>query len=234
MIRIQPTQLSELLQKLDRGESFSFSRYWDGEMACIVGRTGKNVDSCDYTPELRTALISTLVNNKPYYHAIFFPTWHRGTVHLRRQFEEGLLVSKCKVIWHDATMFQKAFELGSFYPVIKSLKKRNCVLIGGEHLRPVTDLLGLKAFVETPRKNAYEKHVEIEQRICELATGLEQPVFIFCTGMASNCMIDDLYGTIDATMIDMGSVWDAALKLRTRIWMRSIPDNVVRRNLYGT
>lgn len=236
MIRVLSTQLSEYLGKLDREEPFSFTRYWDGEMACMVGRTGRNVDSCDYTDALRLALIATIVNNKPYYHAVYFPMWHRGTVNLRRCFAELLIKLGSRVEWHDAMVFQRAFELGAFYAVIKALRKRNCVLVGGSHLRPVTDLLGLKGFIEAPRQNAFEQAGRIKDEIRDAALNVKNPVFLFSAGMATNCVVDDLYGEAGmakATMVDMGSVWDATLSLRTRIWMRSIPAPTVRRNIYG-
>jgi len=233
MIHIHPLQLNEIVKKLEVKEAFSFTRYWDGEMACIVGRSGKNVDSCDYTDALREALRKTLKEVKPYYHAVFFPTWHRCTTNLRRQFEEYLAGINSPVKWFDAMVFQRAFESGSFSPIMKALKQRNCVFVGGKHLLLLKNLISIKEFIEIPQKNAFEDSARIKAVIRSICPGLDSPVVIFSAGMASNCVVDDLYGEVSATMIDMGSVWDAVLRLNTRIWMRKIQEHIIRRNIYG-
>jgi hypothetical protein len=233
MIDIVPKPLSDYLKMLSTGQHFSFTRYWDGEMASIVGRTGKNIDSCDYSRELCVALRATIALNKKYYHGLFNPSWSNNTKNLRRQFEEYLLAVNSRVMWYDAMVFQRAFERGGFFPVIKALRARECVLVGGVHLRPVIDILNLKLFIEAPKTDAFIEIKRIEDDVRDAALNITHPVVIFSAGMASNCIIDDLHGEINATMVDMGSVWDATLSLRTRKWMRSIPEEVVRRNVYG-
>jgi hypothetical protein len=129
-------------------------------------------------------------------------------------------------------IFQRAFESGCFYSIIRALKARHVVFVGGARLHPVENLLSDLTFIEIPEVNAFNIIDNIKGQI-EVAVE-EHPdcVVVFCAGMASNVMIDDLYG-IPATMLDMGSVWDACLNLNTRQWMKKIPDHIVRRNVYG-
>jgi hypothetical protein len=230
MIDIVFKNLSDYLVMLQKHENFSLSRYWDGELASIMGREGKNCDSCAYTPELKAALRETLITNKPYYHCLYFPEWKGGTKNLQRSFAEYLHEIHCKVVWYDAMVFQAAFCQGSFFDVIKTLSKRNIIFVGGEHLLRVSELMRIKSFLPIPRQNAFEQIDDICEKIADHVKLIEKPVVVLCAGMASNCIIDRLYG-IDATMIDMGSVWDACLKLNSRIWMRKIPEQVIRRNL---
>ena len=233
MINVARKSISEYISFLKRGVAFSLTRYWDGEMHAIVGRTGKNVDSCEYTSELGDALRKTITNNKDYYHCLYYPMDHRCTRMLRRSFLEYLIEAHSKVLWYDAMVFQNSFTQGNFYLMVQALKDRNTIMVGGEHLRPLVDKFNvMKYFIDIPARNAFEQRNGIEERVKTIAGQYHDPVFVFCAGMASNVFIDDLFG-IEATMIDMGSVWDACLQLSTRQWMRKVPEHVVRRNLYG-
>jgi hypothetical protein len=234
VINIIRKGLSEYLAYIQQGVRFSLTRYWDGEMHAIVGRGGKNVDSCAYSPELGEALRQTLQKPKDYYHCLYYPMDHRSTKDLRRQFLEYLIGINSRVPWYDAMVFQSSFCQGSFYPVVQALKNRSSVLVAGEHLRPLADKYKIfTRFIEAPRVDAFAKREEVKAAVRSAVADIKDPVVVFCLGMASNVIIDDLHGEVEATIIDMGSVLDALLKLSTRQWMRSLPDIIVRRNLYG-
>jgi hypothetical protein len=217
--------LGDFLRMLKAKEAFSFSRYWDGELACVVGRDGMNCDGCHYTPELKEALRKTLSNNLPYYHALYFPEHHNGTVNLRAQFEQYLKSTDCRINWYDAMIWQRAVEEGTFHDVTTVLSGRNVVFAGGPHLASVqTSSPHWWKFYELPAVDAHLKHELILSELLNLIRSIENPVLVLCAGMESNCLIDDLFPSVgkQCTMLDMGSVWDYKLNLKTRQWIRRI------------
>ncbi|MDD5348242.1 MAG: hypothetical protein PHT59_06495 [Candidatus Omnitrophica bacterium] len=232
MINIHKKSLYFWTDMLVKKTRFSLSRYWDGELAAIIGRAGKNCDSCTYFPELGEALRKTIEQPKPYFHCLYFPLNHEGTRNLRRQFIDYLFKIKSQVDWYDAMVFQEAFEHGQFHEMIAALDTRNVIFVGGPHLRPVEKLLKVQKFIEMPARDAFLERTRIFLDIAMAVEEFDDPVVVFCAGMASNVLIDELHG-IAATMIDMGSVWDACLGLNTRIWMRKVSEQIAKRNIYG-
>ena len=230
----------DYLRMLKDKESFSFSRYWDGEISAIVrqmtfdGKIGINCDGCKYLPELRDGLVKSILNNKPYFHAICWPEYHIGTINLRKQFEEWLNAMDSKVEWYDFLVWQRMVEAGNFRVVTRILDERECFFIAGNHLLPSVRLIHNSKFYEIPKVDAITSRVDIENFIIQTCKSVDKPVFILCAGMASNVIIDELYDVIpNATMIDMGSVWDALCGLKTRKWIRMIPEDVLKRNING-
>jgi hypothetical protein len=227
----------DYLRMLKDQVPFSFSRYWDGEIHCIIrqklpdGKLGKNCDDCLYTDDLRDGLVKSITNAKPYYHAIHWPTEHMGTVNLRAQFEQWLSDIGSKIEWYDFLVWQRMIENGTFRVVTKILDERKCFFIAGEHLLQSVRLITDSMFYAIPKTDAIERKEDIKKFIHGTCDLIEKPVFLFAAGMASNVIIDELYDVCPtATMIDMGTVWDALCGLKTRKWIRMIPEDVLRRN----
>ena len=234
MIAIEYKPLSDYVDMLNNGTPFSFSRYWDGEIECMVGRKGLgyNCDKCHYTDALQAALLKTIENNYDYYHAINQPKSNENTKGLQAQFEHLLETMNSKIKWYDFMVFQYAVETGKFYPMLEALRKKPVLFLGGGHLAKVRELLPRAEFIETPATDAFEKLDEIKAQVKIRVDS--QPVVILCLGMASNVFIDEMfpvYGRL-ITMIDMGSAWDALLGLKTRRWIRKIDPQIMRKN-YG-
>ena len=232
MIAIDYKPLCDYVDMLNKGISFSFSRYWDGEIECMVGRNGLgyNCDKCHYTDALQKALLKTIENNYDYYHAVNQPKNNENTKGLQAQFERLLESLNSKVKWYDFMVFQYAVETGKFYPMLEALKNKMVLFLGGGHLAKIRELLPNVEFLETPATDAFDRLDEIESQVKKrIVNGL---VVILCLGMASNVFIDDMfpaYGKL-ITMIDMGSAWDALLGLKTRRWIRKIEPQIMRKN----
>jgi hypothetical protein len=205
--------------------SFSFTRYWDGEIAAILGRSGMNCDGCHYTPGLSEALRKTIENNRGYYHALYFPNDHTGTVNLRNGFIKYLRDVKSNVPWFDAQIWQRSFELGGFtQQVIKALTGKTIMFVGGDHLKSITDRISIKEFYEIPKIDAFNSIGFIKTDIQMFAEKYPRSIIILCAGMTSNCIIDDLFPVIGdrVTILDMGSVWDAYIGVESRRWIRRV------------
>jgi hypothetical protein len=234
MITIDYKPLFDYVDLLNNGTPFSFSRYWDGEIECMVGRMGLgyNCDKCHYTEGLKKALLKTIENNYDYFHAVNQPKNNQNTKGLQAQFEQLLLSMESKIKWYDFMVFQYAVETGNFFPMIDALRKKKVLFLGGGHLAKIRELLPDAEFIETPSTDAFDKLSEIESQVKKRM--VNDLVVILCLGMASNVFIDDMfpaYGKI-ITMIDMGSAWDALLGLKSRRWIRKIEPQIMRKN-YG-
>jgi hypothetical protein len=232
VIKINQKSLKEFLQMINENKKFSFTRYWDGELSCIMGRAGKNCDGCTYLPELQTGLIKTLTEPKNYYHALNMPENHKGTTNLRKSFEEFLIKINCNIEWYDFMLFQRATISGTFFPVVSLFKQKKITIIGGKHLEALTRLFPESKFIETYRIDAILQKEKIKQEILQ---DYNNTIFIVCVGMASNVIINELYNSIgnECWMLDMGSVWDILLGMPSRSWHRNLDKNIIKRNLFG-
>jgi hypothetical protein len=234
MIPIDFKPLSEYVTMLNNGTPFSFGRYWDGEIECMINKKGLgyNCDGCHYTDELREALLKTIKNNYEYYHALNQPKNNIWTKNMQEDFENLLLSMGSKVKWYDFMVFQRAIETGTFLPVVRALKNRNVIFLGGKHFYNIKTILPNVKHIETPPIDAFVELDNIE-KACKFSIDNEKKeVIILCLGMAANVFIDDMFPQYGKkiTMLDMGSVWDAMLGHTNRQWIRNINQNVMRRN----
>jgi len=225
--------IEDYVEMINQKKHFSFSRYWDGEIAAILGRSGTNCDGCRYTAELSDELKKTIGNNHEYYHALNFPSDHTGTVNLRNGFVKYLKDTRSGVKWYDAQVWQRSFERGAFADqVVKPLLTKEIIFIGGEHLESIIDFLPLKKYITISRTDAFSERKDIVKCILSEVEFNKNLIVIFCAGMTSNCVIDEVYPVVGAhvTMLDMGSVWDAYLGLETRQWIRRVPISTRRKS----
>ena len=233
MIAIDYKPLSHYVDMLNNGIPFSFARYWDGEIECMIDKKGLgyNCDRCHYTAELRAALLKTITNNYDYYHALNQPKSNMATKSMQDQFEKLLESMQSKVKWFDFMVFQYAVETGNFAPILRALKGRKVLFIGGKHLWSAMSLLPNAEFYEAPQTDAFNSLNDIES-FCTRKSDISNLVIILCVGMAANVFIVDLYPKYGKsfTMIDMGSVWDAMLGLKKRRWIRNIAPDKMRKN----
>jgi hypothetical protein len=227
---IKQKTLSEYLLDIEQKKHFSFTRYWDGEMACMVGREGMNCDSAPYSSALREHLKKTISNNYSYYHSIYWPYNHEGTKNLQVTFD-NYLQAESKIEWFDAMIWQRCFEAGNFHQyVVNALQDKNILFVAGEHIKPIQQKIKVRDFIPVHDRLAFDNLESTEDEI--VGKYENGDVIIFCAGMASNCMIDDLFPIIGqrVTMLDMGSVWDAYLGYQKRQWIRRVPISLQRKS----
>jgi hypothetical protein len=227
--------LEEYIVLIDAGTPFSFSRYWDGEISCILGRQNINCDGCKYLPELREGLIKSITNQRDYFHAVNWPTHNKNTRTMQTQFYTFLQALAPTMPIYDFMVFQFALEQGRLAPLIHALRKRNTVLVSGFHLAPIDHYIPYKKFIEIYRVDAIKQKEKIKEDIRQANACIQNPFFIVCAGMASNVIIDELFPEIgkQCSMVDMGSVWDIFVGIKSRIWLRKISDETMRKNRGG-
>ena len=73
------------LQKIMYGENFTFVKYGDGEIICMIGGTGKNCDDHPYSKKLGSLLERSFVKLLRYYDDVYLADWVDNLVKNQRE-----------------------------------------------------------------------------------------------------------------------------------------------------
>ena len=184
---------SELINNLEQGVNFSWSRFGDGEFNCMYGKKGCNCDGHIYFDTLARRL--TKAWNDP-----------RGVVAVQ------LLARQIHNIlgdYPDADILHKASIDGKLHYLLTALEGRNIILVGPDHLKSME----FDRFIAVRTKNAWMEYPNTLEEVNRLV----QPndVVLLCCGMMAEVLIWDMYSE-DITMIDCGSVFDPYCGVKSR------------------
>ena len=196
----------ELISKLNNRENFSFSRFGDGEFACMLGKSGANCDGHEYFPDLGERLNQAwnepkgIVGTQRYGQAMYPQFTHTGI---------------------DADILHKASIAGELVEFLNALDRVNFILVGPSHLRrlyiPKPD-----HFIEVPTKNAWRDYSRIQAEV--LMASAPDDVVLYCCGMMAEVLIWDMYSD-DFTQIDCGSVFDPYVGVNSRQYHKKLKLN---------
>lgn len=200
-----PTNLQFWVDKLKKGEKFSMARWGDGELYCMWGKQGQNSNGCKYYPELRAALIKAMEPREGFYH---------GLQCVLPRDEARIMAEYPEINWHETECLSIAVAEGKLYPLLEELKRYRLHFIGNESITPFLEkeFCG-SIFTTVPPSNAYDCK---ERVIDAVNTDKTSQIFLFSCGMAANAFISELHGKLDATLIDVGHIWDPFAGLMSR------------------
>ena len=114
-------------KKLIYGENFTFVKYGDGEIICMIGGTGKNCDDHPYSKKLGNLLEQSFVKLLRNYNDVYLAEWVDNLVKTR---ESYINVSGLKPKFADYECFLTLKEnlsdkkLLNFYTLIKNTKRK--------------------------------------------------------------------------------------------------------------
>lgn len=203
----------ELCDKVRRGERFSFSRWGDGEWACLLDkRPGKaNCDGHTYFSDLGQRLHAILASR---------PNYHIGLQPLAKRMY-GDEIDAFGLSWSNADILHKASmhgELHTFFDAVRRQKKR-VIVVGPSHLDGMRKHIGKYALLEIPERNCWLDYERVARRLTK-ALDRHDSLVLFAASMMSNVLIHDFHG--DATLIDIGSVFDPYCGVKSRTYMRAL------------
>ena len=182
---------------------FSFSRFGDGELNCIFGKTGANCDGHIYFDDLGKAL--TKVWNNP-----------RGIIAMQRYGYEMYKDRLGENYWADADILHKSSINGELDKFCDTLYDRYVIMVGPQHLE---GLKWIDRMVYVPGKNAWKSYKGIKAIIkSQLPIG---SVVIYCCGMMAEVLIHDLFDP-RITQIDAGSVFDPYCGVKSRYYHHNL------------
>lgn len=213
--------LDLVIEKLQAGEPFAFSRWGDGEWSAILGRGDRNCDGQEYTPELRTALREVLRSRPGYSLGMQGLARERFGPEIERWLEaEGL----ADLPWSDAGIFHRASSRGRLGPLFDVLKGRSVILIGPKRLTGLSELFPLVAYAEVPDRDAYGSIATWIVEAFDLAVHAgPKPVVAVSAGMGAKVLIHRLHKALpEHTLIDFGSVWEPYVGHENRTYHRKI------------
>lgn len=219
------------IDKLQRGEPFSFVRYGDGDWNYLTKRE-KHVDPKGrqlYVPELHAALAASILEPRvgDYYLALHNHGYLKPRGFLPK-IEQWLEQHKAPEInWHYGTVFHWASAKGQLKPLIKALQNRLLVMVGPEWLRRLTFAT---KFVSIPAKNCWPYAKLVETQLQNTANG---SIISFSAGPTAKVLIHRLAPILGqhSWLIDFGSLWDPYCGVKSRQYHKTLSAKTMRRNL---
>jgi RimJ/RimL family protein N-acetyltransferase len=228
---IHDYDLDFYLIKLERGETFSLSRWGDGEWNCARGgrhiycpdgvTPGHNCDRHKYFPEMSDDLRRVLKNNKPYYKGRWFNEVRQAAI-VNHKIKEILTDIKIDMNWVNANVFIDALENGKISKLITQFEKMNFIMVSEPSKRDAP--IKYKDYIEIPAINCYLEKERIKADMIKMTQLYDKPVFGLSASMASNVIIDELWDEIGdkCWMIDLGSIWEPLYGKVTRDYHRGL------------
>jgi len=203
------------IDKINNKENFSFTRWGDGEWFCTWGVSGRNTDSHEYFPELRSGLNKALKNDKGYYKAIWNIT-HGQIARILNPLTNFLNQENIIVDWVNAGIWEDLVLKGGIEELIESLEKRNFVIVSNDSLRDLN--VKYTDFISVPLVNCFLDKERIKKEMIDISEKYDNVVFGMSSSMATNVIVDELYDVIGdkCSMIDFGSIWDPFVGRNTR------------------
>lgn len=203
----------QLIEKMREGERFSFSRWGDGEWACLLEkRPGKaNCDGHKYFPSLGKALRDVLKDTPPYV---------LGLQNLaNRMFAEDIkhYTLEYSLNWSAADILHKASKNGRLFEFVDSTPD-NTLLVGPQHLKEFADANDWY-YLNVPSLDCWMSYEEIRTELNALVP-LKDWTILYCASMMSNVLIHEFHGK--ATQIDCGSVFDPYGGKVSRTYMKGL------------
>lgn len=203
---------------LNTRHPFSFARYGDGEWKAILGDSGQNCDGHKYFPDLGLQLAS-IVKSQPEYYMGMQKLAKRL---LGRRIDS--FIGDTKIEWINADLFHHASDKGRLKPFFKIFSASPVVVVGPQHLRGLDKYFAVEHFVQVPQKNCWLEFETTLQQVSQILGDKKYHVVLFCSSMMSNVLIDRLYkkNGPHATLLDMGSVFDPYVGLKSRSYHQKI------------
>jgi len=219
------------VEKLQRGEPFSFVRYGDGDWNYLLDRE-KYVDSKDlqrYVSELHAALTASILEPRmENYYLALQNHGYLGPRGYTPKIEQWLEQHGAPDInWHFGTVFHRASEGGQLEPLIKALQTRPLVVVGPEWLRKLTFAT---EFISIPAKNCWPDAELVEIQLQNVASG---SIVSFSAGPTAKVLIHRLAPILGqhSWLIDFGSLWDPYCGVKSRQYHKVMSAKTMRRNL---
>ena len=173
-------------KKLIYGENFTFVKYGDGEIICMIGGTGKNCDDHPYSKKLGNLLEQSFVKLLRNYNDVYLAEWVDNLVKTR---ESYVNTNKLNPKFAD-------YE---------------CFLTLDENMND-----NLKKFIEVPLIDAFSKYDEVLKKLLNLGVEDDNIYILCCSMMSCLICSDLKEINNNITLLDIGSGFDPIFGEKTR------------------
>ena len=205
-------------KKLIYGENFTFVKYGDGEIICMIGGTGRNCDDHPYSEKLGKLLEKSFVKLLRNYDDVYLAEWVDNLVKTR---ESYVNVNNLNPKFADYECFLTLEEnmhddkLLKFYEILKNSKRKK-VFVGPKKLKDVKGMLNIDKFIEVPLIDAFSKYDDVLKELINYGVD-DDNIYILCCSMMSCLICSDLKDlNKKITLLDIGSGFDPIFSEKTR------------------
>ena len=225
MIKLKSTEdnYQYILKRLRDNEPFSFSRWGDGEWEAVLNLKGQDEANCDghqYFDSMRQELKNILVKKVPYMLGMQRLAYHKMMGRKIDQFLRANHLKASDLWWVDADVFHDASMAGRIKPLFDELKKKKVILVGPAYLKAFKHFDF--DFVEVPVVNCWTERDRVMKDIYAIVDSKPVDTVLFCAGMTSNWMVDQLHGRFKGFILDIGSLLDPFVGKATRNYHKKL------------
>ena len=216
LTKFEKTGIEYFTQKIEDNDNFTFVKYGDGELLCMLGAKGENCDFHPYSERLSKLLqisFATLLSKSQ----IFLADWKDNLIDARDSYI-SMYNLKPKFADYDCFLSiednMKTDKLLNFYSLIKNSSRKK-IFIGPEKLSGVIEMLEMDQHIKVPFVNAFSEYDQIKQQLVQ--TIEDDAIYIYCCSMMSCVLINDLVNlNSNITNLDVGSGFDAIFSDKSR------------------
>ncbi len=208
----------KLLQNLKENKAFSFSRWGDGEWESVLSLKSQDESNCDghkFFSSMQIALHEILLKRPSYYLGMQELAYYKT---IGNQVDKFLKANKIKLDWENADALHFASVKGELNSFFQCLVNRKLLLVGPAYLKKV-EVIKFD-LIEVPQTNCWLAKDDILSSIMLRKDNYE--VVLFCAGMTSNWLVDQLHGNFNGFIIDIGSLLDPYAGKETRNYHRKL------------
>lgn len=201
----------DLIRKIKNDEHFSFVRFGDGEIDCILNADDKktNCDGVVYQKEIQEELKTCLKSELSQESKIIWGLQSLGD-RLYPQFKE--LYPKP---WTNSDIIHNQNANGGLHELFDALKDKNVLLIGGGHLWPLAKEQGWSHFI-VPKRDAFDF---LRKNSYSKFNGIQ--IYLYSCGLAAELeILRDTF--VYTTHIDIGSAFDPYVGVNSRSYHRNL------------
>jgi hypothetical protein len=205
--------IAAMINALDKGQHFAFSRCGDGEFDAILKEPGANCDGHKYYPELGEWLEKTLnawkyANFENYYMGI-----HYGARN-GEQTVDWLYKNRFKKSRHfcDNSVFHNAFVDRKLESLFDILATKQVVVVGPQILQEQTRI-PVEHYIEVDEKDSWHDRGRVQDELN--AMNLDGKIVLFCSGPPTPVFIHDQI--INGNVVDHDQPMRLSLPLKTTL-----------------
>jgi len=219
---MNPEYLIEILDKLEKGENITFTKYGDGEYFCMIGMQGHNCDGDSYHAWLGSRLKEALLSLSKKPNTYIGKWWVAETYDYCDSIAK---MHNIKIPWAWYHLFindDEALNFDYMYKFVKFMvnTQRKKILICNNMNKRLKNFFRADVYIEIPSANWSYNYNNVKN---ELQKHLQKDcVILISAGLCSKVLIDDITNDHEVTFIDLGSSFDLlARKKNTRGWTHS-------------
>lgn len=227
--------IAEAFSKLiEQNTNFIFTKFGDGEYACMNFHPGKNCDNDTYTQWLGSYLIDSFKHLSTKEN-VFLGKWHDNN--MVEFFNRISPIQKVNWVHYHSVMNASPVDGGDYFDsfsnkalfnLVKSIRNsdRKKIIVSNVNNKKLKDIFNADVFIEVSSQNWSSNYESYENNV--LAEIEDSCILITAAGMCSKVLISNMSKKNEnITCIDLGSGFDLlATGVKSRPWRHSYADEL--------